>query len=629
MFVELVRGLRDPVRARRQEKIREVELTWSDHDLSNFRIFAVGLQPAEMADVCYALADATAIPLLELLVDYAGVNFELLQIAFQSLDKAPLSARLFLSERLLASENPMIRASACDMLGRVGPAAAERLVTALDDGNSYVEAASIRALVKIGHAEAGEKIVARLKGDSEEIRSLALDAMLKLGAHSAAFEMEALSLLRGPDTKIELRRKAARALAKMGSSNGRLAMLEILSDQKLGEDMRRVAAESLCGYADAEAAAALLKAAKGDSAGLAGAARQAILGMPPTLTLEILRQHLRGGDIGLAMVAAEILGGMSGPEAGMILGDCLQRETRPALVAAIADALGKSGYSGAWKALYRKLRGNSADSLPVLAALADAATEDNLDDFALLLDDLPESGAGELVLRRLAAFCRTLAPSLAVQRRAVDILDSGNRALAIQAVEILAYSGNDALRERLLTEMTGMGAELPTRRLLRVMLKSKNGELAGLFAGVEPEVSPLIVDATAEAESVGHGGVEFFGTLAGWVRSEAKGAREGLAAAARLDPVQLLAAMSESSDRVFLLEAWMGLDPRDRLRHFPDLDDLFAACGPADRLQALRILANLGEERHLRTVAMLAFTDRDTNVRAAAISLVRSLVELK
>ncbi len=112
-FVEFVRNLRDPVRARRQEKIREVELTWSDHDLSNFRIFALGLQPAEMADVCYALSDGSAIPLLELLVEYAGANPELTVIAFQSLDKTPISARLFLADRLLASPQEQVRAGAC------------------------------------------------------------------------------------------------------------------------------------------------------------------------------------------------------------------------------------------------------------------------------------------------------------------------------------------------------------------------------------------------------------------------------------------------------------------------------------------------------------------------------------
>ncbi len=628
MFVDLVRGLRDPVRARRQEKIREVELTWSDHDLNNFRVFALGLQPAEMADVCYALADATATPLLELLVDYAEVNNDLMQIAFRSLEKAPLSARLFLAGRLFASRNPLIRASTCNMLAGAGLAGSELVTRARDDESNLVEAAAIRALARIGQVEAGEKIVSRLRGDSEEIRALALDAMTRLGVRSSAFEVEALTLFRNPGEKPEVRRKAALALAGMRSADGRLAMLAELAGSGRDAGSQKTAIEALAGYSDPEVVSALLRIMRGDSSALADAARQSLGAMDPAVTLGILRDRLQGGDAALGMVAAEILGGISSSQAGHILGNCLLEEKRPVLVASIADALGKSGHPGAWKVLYRKLKADAPDSLPLLAALADSASEENLDDFAQLLDNLPESGAGELILRRLAAFSRTIRPSPVILRRAVGVLDSGNRGLAIPAVEILAYSGEESVRERLLTEMAHLGAELPTRRLLHVMLKFKGGELAALFEGAGPDTAGLVAPAAAEAESMGRGGAEFFVRLASWVRLEAGGAREGLAAAAQLDPAQLVEAMRKGPDRVFLLEAWAGLGPRDRLRYSPDLDGLFLASEAKDRLFALGVLSRLSEERHLRSVATLAFGDRDPNVKAAAISLTRSLVSM-
>lgn len=513
MFVEFVRILRDPVRARRQEKIREVELTWSDHDLSNFRVFAMGLQPAEMADVCHALADATAIPLLEVLVDYTGINNELMLLAFQSLEKVPASARLFLAGRMLASPNPVVRAGACTMLGGVGAPATEALTGALGDGSDLVEAV-----------------------------------------------------------------------------------------------------------------AGLLRAVREEKSGLADTAGRALTGMEPEAIIPTLATILRGGDLGMAMTAADLLGNMRTSRAAAVLGDVLAEETRSPLVAVIADAIGKSGATGAWKVLHRKLLKDNPESMPLLSSLADSAREENLDDFALLLDRLPESGAGELVLRRLAAFSRTVKPSPAILSRALSVLDSGNRGLAIPAVEILVYSGEESLRVRILTEIACIGSEMPTRRLLREMLKFKDGDLSALFKGTGPETACLIEDAAAEADYLGTRGEELFRKMGARAREGVECAVDAVREAARLDPAQLIAAMRHSPHQVYLLEAWAGLSQRDRLNHQPDLDALFAAADTADRRMAMAILSRLGEERYLRRVAMSAFSDSDTEVRTAAATLVRKLV---
>jgi hypothetical protein len=215
---------------------------------------------------------------------------------------------------------------------------------------------------------------------------------------------------------------------------------------------------------------------------------------------------------------------------------------------------------------------------------------------------------------------------LPVIRRAVDVLNSGNSSLSIPAMEILAYSGEEAIRTRLLTEMAYIGEEeLPLKRLLREMLRQKRGELAALFKGCSPMVAPLLALAAAEADWVGGEADAFFNDVASWARNGAKGARAGLAAAAALEPARLVRAMSGCPDGIFMLEAWTSLPPRDRLRHSPDLESFFAASDATDRLAAVNLLARLGEARHLRILAMLAFTDKDAAVKSAAVSLVRRM----
>jgi HEAT repeat protein len=625
MFIEFVRNLRDPVRSRRQEKIREVELTWSDRDLAAFRIFAVGLQPAEMADICYALADTTAIPLLDLLVDLAEINNELMQIALRSLAHTPLSAKLFLAKRLLSSKNVLLRSGACAMLADAGSAAFDQLAAALDDESHLVAAAAIRALAKLGRSEAGEKLLPKLRGGSEEMRSLALESMARLGTASDAFARAALEIYGNPNEKTALRGKAARVLAGMGNLAGRDAMLHTLAAPDREGELRRLSALELAAFPDRETVDLLLRTTIGDSAILAEAARQSLLAMPQEKIIPFLEEGLEARDEKVCIAAAEILGCGKSRAAFALLSGRLAGETRPAVLSALAGALGRSGFAGAWGAIRARLAGGGGDSLPLLAALADAATRDNLDELSLFLERATDNKAQELLLRRLAAFSHTLKPSPIVLRRALDVLNSGNPGLSIPAIEILAYSGEETLRDRVLSEMAYVGGELPTRRLLRVMLKFKKGDLAALFRGCGAVTARLLAPAAAEADRIGEGGAEFFSAVASWVRSGAEESREGLNAAAALDPDRLVEAMRDSPDRVCLLEAWASLPARDRLLHPPDLDSFFALSEPADRLRALEALFRLGEERHLGTVTMLALLDKDAGVRDEAGKLVRRL----
>ncbi len=440
MFVDLVRNLRDTVRARRQEALREVELTWSDHDLDNFRVFALGLQPAEMADVCYALADATALPLMELLADYAESNDDLRPIAFQPLNKAPVSARLSISKRLLSSVNPLVKAAACDMLAGVGSAAVESLAESLSDRNSLVSTAAIRGLVKVGGRGAGEKIAGLLQRNDPDICSQALNAMIKMGIPASVFENEALAIFHNEEFKPELRKTALRALASGQSKPGRELMFAILNgDGDL--DMRRAAAETLGNYHDEEAARLLLKIASSSPPLLAVIASQALSLIDERVKLKLFAREMKSKDVGLVAMVASFLGEMESAGAEKLLYESLDSETRPDAVVAIADSLGKSGFPEAWERIYKKLLGDDYDSIALLASLADATGEDRLDDFARLIEFFPGGAEAEFILRRLAAFARAGKTSAVAEEKAREAIDIGNRAMSVPAVEILALSG--------------------------------------------------------------------------------------------------------------------------------------------------------------------------------------------
>ena len=627
IFVDLLRNLRDTVRARRQEKLREVELTWSDNDLDSFRVFATGLQPAEMADVCYALADATALPLVDLLADYAEMNDDLRRIAFQSLDKTPMSAKFYITARLMASNNTQVRAATCDMLAGIGPEATEQLAHALSDPSSFVSTAAIRGLVKIDGKGAGEKIAALMKDDDADLCSQVLNAMIKMNIPAAAFETRALGIFGNAEAKLDIRRTAARALAAGKSVSGREAMLQAIeNDPDL--DIRRVAAEALGSFQDRKSAEVLLRALSSDSQLLVVAARQSLSKLDAGVKLELFRDTLRGGDAAMAATVASFLGEMDDKEAETLLCDTLAAETRPPVLLALADSLGKSGFPRAWDVLYDKLLAYDSNPMAILAALADAVDDSRLDTFAGLIDNFPGGIEAEFILRRLAAFSRAGKSSHVAEEKALEVLDIGARQLAVPAVEVLALSGHETIRKRLLSVIASHEDVLPIRRVIKAMLQMAGGEVAALFRGADPDASSLLPVAVEECEALGPGGIDFFVEAAGWAKAGRPGAREGIAAAAALDPPQLREAIPKTPDRAWLLSAWAGLDERERLRNSPDWNHVFDGCDKTDKLLILDILDRVKEEYHLRAVTLLAFSDPDTEVRERAVRIVNSLLWL-
>lgn len=627
IYVDLVRNLRDTVRARRQERLREVELTWSDHDLDNFRVFALGLQPAEMADVCYALADATALPLMELLADYAESNEDLRRIAFQSLGKTPMSNRLFISGRLLASNNPMIRASACDMLAGVGSAATDTLAEALHDPSSLVSTAAIRGLAKIGGRSAGEKIAGLMREGNPDITAQALNAMIKMEIPAVVFEEDALAVFRDVNQKNELRKTAARALASGKSLSGRAALLEVVA---AGDDLdlRRAAAEALGSFSDPTVAQALIRAVASDTPQLSVVARQSLSRLDSGVKLAVFRNCFEGQDVRAAMVAAAFLGEMPEPEAEALLEDALAAPLPRPVFLAVAESLGKSGFPGAWDALKAKLAADHDpdDTVALLGALADAADETRLDEYASFIDLFPGGREAEFVLQRLTGFYRAGKRSRAAEAKALEAIDMGNRAMAVPAVEILAMSGEENIRRRLLSLIAEHEAVLPVRRVVRALLRNADHEVAPLFLNATPDTSALLPVAVQESEDLGAGGLDFLVNVAAWARKDLPGARDGLALAAALDAAELCRAIAVSPDRVFLLEAWTNLDERERFRNPPDWAHIFTGCTDADKLRILDIIDGLRDEYPLRAVAMLAFTDPGEQVQKRAVAIVKRLV---
>ncbi|MDR2391030.1 MAG: HEAT repeat domain-containing protein, partial [Planctomycetota bacterium] len=405
IFIEFVRNLRDPIRSRRQEKIREVELSWSDRELASFRAFVAGLQPAEMSDICFALSDATAIPLLELLIDLAETNNELMQVAMRSLAKVPVSAKLYLANRLFSSKNNLIRSEACGLLAGTSKAALPFFLKALDDASELVTISAIKAIMKLELSEAADKIVPKLRSGTEEIKSLAMDALSRLGGNSKLFEDGLLAIYNNAGEKVSLRGKAAQVLALAKSQASHNVLLETVSSGRDAPELLRLSALALSAWPDRKTIDLLLSVANRNVAILAEAARRSIGQMDSEKALPLLVASLKNDSAAMAMAAADALGGMRHPGAGMALCEHLPGEERPAVIAAVSDALGRSGFSGAWQALRTKLatsRGSSA--LTLLASLADAAREANLDELSVFLENAADEKSQELLLRRLAAF---------------------------------------------------------------------------------------------------------------------------------------------------------------------------------------------------------------------------------
>lgn len=627
-FVELVRELQGTVRARRQQKIREVELAWTASELAAFRLFVQGLHASEMADICYALADAQAIPLLDILGDFAQINPELMKIAFAAMEKTSQPARLYLGKRLITSKDPQVRARACRLLGNSGPQAAPMIAQALQDSDAKVQQAAITAIGRGEFKSLEPRLGPFLRSESRNVRLAALGAIGHLGAASPALNDDLLAILQSGSRDDTSMRLAADLLARSASRRGRSILLAALQNQGAAPALRLAAADALSGYDDPGAIKAVLGAAEANDANLAKTARLALSRRQSPVFARELAENLADDDVRIAELAAEVLGGLDASIAGGILLERLKTEKRVPVINAIAKALGNAGVPGAWQALLAKQREEKILSPEFFSALADAAEDANLAEFASFFSRIDDLAVRRVIMDRLALFARATPVGPEVAALATEILNSPDQTFHLQAAAILARLAR--LEPPLLTavlECLAANAENDeARRAVRALLRGREGALAEVFLGAPDRVAPLLAYAATEAASIGAGGAELFRAVASWARRDAPGARAALRNMARLAPATLAAAMAESPDRLYLLEAWSRLPERERLAHWPPLAGFFAKASPPDAIEAIGLLNNLRDVRSLRDMADVAFTAKAEDVRRAALALTRQLI---
>ncbi|WP_297049379.1 HEAT repeat domain-containing protein [uncultured Desulfovibrio sp.] len=627
-FVELVRELRGTVRARRQEKLREVELAWSAGELAGFRLFVMGLHSSEMVDVCYALSDAQAVPLLEILGDFAEKDPELMQIAFRSMEKTSSLARTFLANRLIASTKPEVRARTCEMLGNSGAQAEPLLKRALGDRDTRVQRAALDAISRGDFKRLGLNVVPLLRSGDREVRFAALGAVARLGVTSPSLIDDLLALLQDASQNEQTRRLAAGVLARAASGKGRAVLLEALRSPGAEHTLRVAAAESLSGYDDLEAIKAVLRAVDDRDAVVAKTARMSLSRKHSQAFAEILARNLDDADMRVAELAAEMLGGLDARLVRDILMNRLKTERRIPVVSALAQAMSKGGIPGTWDALIAKQHGENICSPAFFHALADVAEEDDLRRFAALFDDVRDAETRRVIMDRLALFARTSPVAPEVETLAVRVLNEPDTTLHIPAATILTHvSGLDApTRTRVWECLAAAGEDPRVTRAVAEMLRNRGGALADLFLGAPPTAAGLLAQAATEASCPGEGAAQLFRTVAHWARTGAPRAKDALHAMALLAPAALVTAMANCADQIFLLEAWSALPEQERASNRPDLQAFFAEATPADALAGIRILTRLQDLRSLNAMADVAFTSKDPAVRKAALELTRELI---
>lgn len=627
-FVELVRELRGTVRARRQEKLREVELAWSAGELAGFRLFVMGLHSSEMADVCYALSDAQAVPLLEILGDFAEKDPELMEIAFRSMEKTSSLARTFLAKRLIASAKPAVRARTCRMLGNSGAQAEPLLRQALADPDAGVQRAAIDAVSRGAFKRLGLRIVPLLRSGHREVRFAALGAVARLGVTSPSLNDDLLTILQDGSQDEQTRRLAAGILARAASRRGRAVLLEALRAPGAEYALRVAAAESLSGYDDQEAIKAVLRAVDDRDATVAKTARMSLSRKHSQAFADILARNLGDAEVRIAELAAEMLGGLNARLVRHILMERLKTERRIPVVSALAQAMSKGGIPGTWDALIAKQHEESICSPAFFQALADVAEEDDLREFASLFDSVHDAEIRRVIMDRLALFARTSPVVPEIGSLAVRVLNEPDTTLHISAATILAHvSGLDAQTRTLVWErLAGAGEDPRVTRAVAEMLHKCGGVLADLFLGAPPAAAGLLAQAATEAASLGEGGAQLFRTVATWARRGAPRARDALLAMALLAPSALITAMANCTDQIFLIEAWSELPAQERASNRPDFQEFFANASPEDALAGIRILKHLQDLRSLNAMADVAFTSRDPAVREAALALTRELI---
>lgn len=627
-FVELVRELRGTVRARRQEKLREVELSWSAGELAGFRLFVMGLHSSEMADVCYALSDAQAVPLLEILGDFAEKDPELMKLAFRSMEKTSYLARTFLARRLIASSKPEVRAKTCEMLGNSGAQAEPLLNHALEDHDAGVQRAAIDAVSRGAFKRLGPRIVPFLRSRDKEVRFATLGALARLGVTSPSLNEDLLTILQDSSQDEQIRRLAAGVLARTANRKGRAVLLEALRAPGAEHTLRMAAAESLSGYDDQEAIKAVLHAVDDRDAAVAKTARMSLSRKHSQAFADILARTLGDADVRIAELAAEMLGGLDARLVRDTLMGRLKTERRIPVVNALAQAMSKGGIPGTWNALIAKQYEENICSPAFFHALADVAEEDNLREFAALFDKVHDAEVRRVIMGRLALFARTSPVAPELVSLAVRVLNEQDPTVHISAATILAHiSGLDAQTRTLVWERLANAEEDPrVTRAVAEMLRNREGALAGLFLGAPPSAAGLLAQAATEATCLGAGDTQLFRTVANWARIGAPRAKDALHALALLAPSALTSAMANCADQIFLIEAWSGLPEQERASNRPNFQAFFAEATPEDALAGIRILKHLQDLRSLNAMADVAFTSKDPAVRKAALALTRELI---
>ena len=124
-------------------------------------------------------------------------------------------------------------------LGRIGPAAAETIASALHSADDPLKAALLRALGRVGHMDASV-ILRGMCGESAEVALAALEAMRELGLDAEEVRAEILAHEDGEVVK--------QALAALGSSVTGEQIVKLLEHS--GWDVRLAAVDRLAAHKD-------------------------------------------------------------------------------------------------------------------------------------------------------------------------------------------------------------------------------------------------------------------------------------------------------------------------------------------------------------------------------------------
>lgn len=627
-FVDFVRELQGTVRARRQEKIQEVELAWSASELAGFRLFVMGLHPATMADVCHALSDAQATPLLEILGDFAEKEPELMKIAFQSMEKTSCLARIFLAKRLILSQKPEVRAKTCEMLGNAGPQAQPLLKQALADDDPRVQQAAIHAVSRAAFKNLCPLLCPLLRSKDGNVRFAVLKALALFGFDSPALNNDLLAILQDTAQDEQARRLAAKILASASSKEARAVLLNALYNPGAEYTLRMAAVESLSGYDDPEAIKAVLCAVDDPNINISRTARISLSRKHSQAFAGILAQNLGDADIRIAALAAEILGELDTDFIRDILLSRLKVERRIPIINALALAMSKSSIPGAWHALIARFQEEKIASPAFFSALADIAEEDNLEEFASLFDKVSDAAVRRVIMERLALFARTSPVTPAIESLAMRVLNEPDQTLHLSAATILAHVASlDAQKIAWVLEHLASAGENPDiARAVSAILRNKNGSLSDAFMHASPATAGLLAQAAAKAACAGEKAIPLFHTVAGWARRAVPHAKDALQAMALLAPSALAIAMSGCPDQIYLIEAWRSLPNQDRSSNRPDFQTFFAGATLEDTLAGIHILKTIQDSRCLNDMANVAFTSRYPEARQAALAFTRELI---